>query len=58
MARTYKDQGGGRRDWYNRECTGARRWSVRHHRAKCRQLMREGIYELPPFKRTGGWITW
>jgi hypothetical protein len=59
MARTWNDQGGRRRrNWWDRETTWARRWSVRQYRAKCRQLMREGVYELPAFKRTGGWITW
>ena len=40
-----------------KECTGARRATLREYRAQCRQALHHGR-EFPPDPRTEGWLTW
>ena len=43
---------------WDKEPTETRRWTWRRYRTRCRQLMREGQYELPRFRGTQGWEHW
>ena len=45
-------------NWWNKDSAQDRRWTVQNYRAKCKQRIREGRYEMPIFKSTGGMITW
>jgi len=57
MSRTHKAPH--RRDWWNRESTSVKRMCRRLFRAKSRQAIREGRFDLMPvMKGTEGWITW
>lgn len=57
MSRTNKAQRRG--DWWNHECTAVKRLCRRLFRAKSRQALREGRFDLMPIRKgTEGWITW
>lgn len=59
MSRSHKSK----RPWNwctgtDKEPTWTRRYTWRRYRARCRQLMREGRYEMPRFRGTEGWEYW
>ena len=57
MSRTNKSTH--RRDGWDRECATVKRLCRRLFRAKSRQALREGRFDLMPIRKgTEGWITW
>jgi len=57
MSRTSKSQH--KRDGWDRECAAVKRLCRRLFRAKSRQALREGRFDLMPIRKgTEGWITW
>jgi hypothetical protein len=44
--------------YYRKEPTCTRRWSIRRYRAQCKNLLRNGNYDIPAFRKTEGWLYW
>jgi hypothetical protein len=57
MSRSFKAKRHG--EWWNHESTSTKRFCRRNYRAKVRQAIREGRFDLMPIRKgTQGWITW
>lgn len=58
MSRSYRNNSRRRHGW-DKECPRVKRLCRRLYRAKSRQSVREGNFDLMPIlKGTEGWITW